>query len=104
MFVFLFTFASAHAWIITFQWLLTKHRRRYALLGVSFALTAVTFGGAYLFAYTSRDRHLRLPLDVSSILSNAGLDIKDKAAQEDAADAAALQAAAIQRIRARRGT
>ena len=85
VFVFLLTFASAHAWVLSAKWLITQHRKRWWGLGLAFVLTAVAFAGAFGFAYGSQNVRVRLPLDTSGLLSNIGLDVRDRRDQEDAA-------------------
>ena len=97
--VFLLTFASAHAWVLSAKWLITKNKFRYYTLILAVGFTVLTFLAAYGFAAASQHEHVRLPLDASGVLSNVGLDIQEKRDQEDAQDAAKLRAALTHALR-----
>ena len=95
VFVFLLTFMSAHAWVVTAQWLMLKKDKRYLALGITCGLTVLTFGLAYGFAFASSTSKVRLPLDISGVIANSGLDVQQKREQEDAAAAAKLRQAVL---------
>ena len=99
VFVFLLTFMSAHAWVVTATWLLQKKKQRYTALYITIGLTVLTFAIAYAFAFGSSSSKLRLPLDISGLLYNVGLDVQSKRDEEDAALNAAITQAVIDKYK-----